>query len=117
LYFLCLSKAQEALEKRWPKDAAGGPALPMLRTFALGATSRATAAIVFCPITVVKTRMARARAALALRAPLLAGLMRPRCAGVRSDERCRVSQHCARAGHHRAPGARAAALRRCRRRS
>jgi hypothetical protein len=32
-----------------------------VRTFALGAASRATAAIVFCPITVVKTRMVRQR--------------------------------------------------------
>jgi solute carrier family 25 protein 38 len=57
LYFLCLSNAQKALATRWPRDADGEPALPALRTFALGAFSRATAAVVFCPVTVVKTRM------------------------------------------------------------
>ena len=57
LYFLCLSSAQKVLEERWPRDAEGKPALPALRTFSLGAFSRATAAVVFCPITVVKTRM------------------------------------------------------------
>ena len=61
LYFLCLSNAQKALETRWPHSADGSPVLPALRTFALGAASRATAAIVFCPITVVKTRMVRRR--------------------------------------------------------
>ena len=59
LYFLCLSKAQKTLEQSWPKDTEGRPTLPALRTFTLGAVSRATAAIVFCPITVVKTRMVR----------------------------------------------------------
>ena len=59
LYFLCLSKAQKTLEQGWPKDSEGKPTLPALRTFTLGAVSRATAAIVFCPITVVKTRMVR----------------------------------------------------------
>ena len=59
LYFLCLSKAQKTLEQGWPKDSEGRPTLPALRTFTLGAVSRATAAIVFCPITVVKTRMVR----------------------------------------------------------
>lgn len=59
LYFLCLSKAQKTLEQSWPKDSEGQPTLPALRTFTLGAVSRAAAAIVFCPITVVKTRMVR----------------------------------------------------------
>jgi solute carrier family 25, member 38 len=45
------------LDERWPRDEEGKPALPALRTFSLGAFSRATAAVVFCPITVVKTRM------------------------------------------------------------
>ena len=47
------------MDQGWPKDAEGRPALPALRTFTLGAASRATAAFVFCPITVVKTRMVR----------------------------------------------------------
>ncbi len=59
LYFLCLSSAQKVLAERWPRDGEGAPALPHVRTFALGAFSRATAAVVFCPITVVKTRMVR----------------------------------------------------------
>ena len=59
LYFLCLSKAHKAMDQGWPKDAEGRAILPGLRTFTLGAASRATAAFVFCPITVVKTRMVR----------------------------------------------------------
>ena len=57
LYFLCLSSTQKALAERWPKDRDGSPRLASPRTFSLGAFSRATAAVVFCPITVVKTRM------------------------------------------------------------
>ena len=65
LYFLCLSKAHKAMEQSWPKDGEGRAVLPALRTFTLGAASRATAAFVFCPITVVKTRMVRGCAACA----------------------------------------------------
>lgn len=57
LYFLCLSTAQRVLSDAWPRAQDGSPAAPALRTFVLGATSRAAAATVFCPITVVKTRM------------------------------------------------------------
>jgi len=47
------------MDRGWPQDAEGRPVLPALRTFTIGAVSRATAAVVFCPITVVKTRMVR----------------------------------------------------------
>lgn len=45
------------MAEHWPRQADGQPRLSHVKTFALGAASRATAAFVFCPITVVKTRM------------------------------------------------------------
>ena len=57
LYFLCLSSAQKVMAEHWPRGSDGKQVMPNLKTFSLGAMSRATAAFVFCPITVVKTRM------------------------------------------------------------
>ena len=57
LYFLCLSSAQKVMAEHWPRRNDGQQIMPNLKTFSLGAMSRATAAFVFCPITVVKTRM------------------------------------------------------------
>lgn len=57
LYFLCLNNAQKVLADHWPRTVEGKPVLQGVQTFTLGAVSRAAAAVVFCPITVVKTRM------------------------------------------------------------
>jgi hypothetical protein len=67
------------MEQGWPKDAEGRAILPGLRTFTLGAASRATAAFVFCPITVVKTRMVRPPDTACIR--VACGLARPRADG------------------------------------
>jgi hypothetical protein len=45
------------MAEHWPRHSDGQQIMPNLKTFSLGAMSRATAAFVFCPITVVKTRM------------------------------------------------------------
>lgn len=55
LYFTCLDRTDSFL--RGVLDVGDSPVLSTLRTFMLGATSRSVAAVVFCPITVVKTRM------------------------------------------------------------
>ena len=54
LYFTCLDRTDSFLRGVLDWDS---PVLSTLRTFMLGATSRSVAAVVFCPITVVKTRM------------------------------------------------------------
>ena len=59
LYFLLLERVSRELNQRFPKaegDKAGA-AFAGARTFAVGAASRALAATLLCPITVVKTRM------------------------------------------------------------
>ena len=59
LYFLLLERVSRELNQRFPKaegDKAGAAANGA-RTFAVGAASRALAATLLCPITVVKTRM------------------------------------------------------------
>ena len=62
LYFLLLERVSRELNQRFPKaegDTAGAAADAArgARTFAVGAASRALAATLLCPITVVKTRM------------------------------------------------------------
>ena len=57
---MCLEKTERFMRARFDGGVLEGhPAGPVLRTFTLGAVSRSVAAAVFCPITVVKTRMVR----------------------------------------------------------
>jgi solute carrier family 25 protein 38 len=59
LYFLLLERVTRELNERFPKieGEKNNPTAEGARTFAVGATSRALAATLLCPITVVKTRM------------------------------------------------------------
>lgn len=59
LYFACLDQVDSVLKRRFKDAHKDNALLSTLRTFTLGAVSRSLAAAVFCPITVVKTRMAR----------------------------------------------------------
>ena len=81
LYFTCLDRADHFL--RGLGDVSDSAVLTNVRTFALGSFSRSVAAVVFCPITVVKTRMAR----LSRRCPQCVLLCRPRVAAKATPQR------------------------------
>lgn len=76
LYFACLDQVDMFLKKQFKDVHRDSPVLSTLRTFTLGAVSRSFAAAVFCPITVVKTRMARQAAAAVLGCDFFARLLR-----------------------------------------
>ena len=57
LYFLLLERVTRELNAKFPVSKDSSQTVQGARTFAVGAASRALAAAMLCPLTVVKTRM------------------------------------------------------------
>ena len=57
LYFLLLERVTRELNAKFPVSKDSSQTVQGARTFAVGAASRALAAVMLCPLTVVKTRM------------------------------------------------------------